>query len=92
VAQSAPAVQPLPDRSLQTPAASQVLPPKQRSSSADLTAPQWPALPGRLQAWQGPSQGLSQQTPSTQRLPAHSSPPVQALPLLFRGTHFPALQ
>jgi hypothetical protein len=76
-AQSPPA-QLCPSFTLQAPAASQVCVPagQESGSSADATTTQWPAWPGRLQAWQASAQALSQQTPSTQVSPLAHWPDV----------------
>jgi hypothetical protein len=76
-----------PLRALQVPAASQV--PLQWSSSADITAWQWPVA---AQVWQAPVQAPSQQTPSTHWPLAHSSAPVQVAARAFFGVHIPAWQ
>ena len=70
-AQSPPA-QLCPALSLQAPAPSQVCESAghESGSSAEATTTQWPAWPGRLQAWQASAQALSQQTPSLQTNPA----------------------
>jgi hypothetical protein len=39
-----------------------------------------PSSPAALQAWQGPSHAVPQQTPSTQWLEAHSAARMQGLP------------
>jgi hypothetical protein len=49
------------------------------------TGEHMPNLPAMLQAWQGPAQAPSQQTPSTQRPFAHSPPAVQSAPMDFFG-------
>ena len=46
-------------------------------------------VPDRLQAWHDPQLPLLQQTPSTQKLLVHWSPPPQVWPLAFVGTHVP---
>jgi hypothetical protein len=50
------------------------------AAGAGATAAHSPARPGRLHAWFGPSQGVSQQTPSTQLSDWQSVASVQLLP------------
>jgi hypothetical protein len=88
VAQSAPELQSLPGRTLHAPAASQVLPPTQWSSSADLTGVQVPVV----QDSQAASQAVLQQTPSTHLPLWQASGVVQAAPGACLGKHLPAVQ
>jgi hypothetical protein len=89
VAQSVPELQSLPARDLQAPAASQVLPPTQRSSSADFTGVQ---VPPAVQDSQAPSQAVLQQTPSTHLPLWQASGVVQVAPSACLGKHLPAVQ
>jgi hypothetical protein len=89
VAQSAPAVQLLPDLILQSPVALQVLPPAQVSrSSALMTATQLPLLP--VQVWQLPQAAAPQQWPSTQWADEHSTSVLHSTPLAFFAWQAPA--
>jgi len=50
-----------------------------------------PSVPATLQASHWPPQSALQQKPSTQRLVEHWSARLQALPLVRRFSHLPAL-
>jgi hypothetical protein len=66
---------------LHWPNTSQVLVPVQESrSSALMIAPQAPGFPAVSQAWHGPQEMLSQQTPSTQNAVSQAEGQKQALP------------
>ncbi|MEZ4564822.1 MAG: hypothetical protein R2853_19000 [Thermomicrobiales bacterium] len=68
--------------------AQQMLPPPQLVPSGSVV--HVPTVGPRLQAWQAPSQALSQQTSSTQWPEAHCPPWVQPSPFGWSPTHWPA--
>jgi len=57
-----------------------------------LTVLHVPTLPSSAHPWHWPAQAPSQQTPSTQKVLAHSLPAAQLAPLTSFGVHVPDAQ